>query len=147
MGGKRRPHFGFVCTNVEYNGSIYTLRDEDGYEVQVHESNVILISEPVNESNQIKSYCGFCFNSRVYHPTEEELQDPFRSELTDENDFSSICVGHSCNGHNLYLSSGAGRPMRFEVFAYNEKIRENQLVGLYSPKFCPECGRALTEYE
>ena len=97
--------------------------------------------------NVTKRYCRYCFNARVYEPTEEELTDPFSTELTDENDFSSISVGHSCNGHALYLSSGYGKSLRFEVFGYNEKISENQLVGLYSPKFCPECGRALTEYE
>jgi hypothetical protein len=97
--------------------------------------------------NKSKKQCRYCFNARTYQPTEEELNDPFYNELTDENDFSSIVVGCSCNGHAVYLSSGAGSPLRLEVLAYNDKIRENQLVGEYFPKFCPECGRAITEYE
>ena len=41
----------------------------------------------MNETKQ--PYCKYCFNARVYKPTDEELMDPFATELTDENDSSS----------------------------------------------------------
>ena len=144
VGNKTLPRYTIEPKQIRnaIDGSFILIEAVDGVEYETAPENVVILTSYEN-----KKYCNFCFNSRVYEPTEEELENPFATEFTDENDFSSISVGYSCNGHNLYLSSGAGKPMRFEVLAYNEKIRENQVVGLYSPKFCPECGRALTEYE
>ena len=34
------------------------------------------------------SYCKYCFNSRVYKPTDEERMDPSHTPLTDDNDYS-----------------------------------------------------------
>ncbi len=79
-------------------------------------------------------YCHMCCNARVC------------SELDDDNDASSIVLS-SYDDIHLHLASGDGRPVRFEIYRWNEKIKENQLVGLYEPKHCPGCGRKLDEYK
>ena len=92
-------------------------------------------------------YCKYCFNARVYKPTEEELMDPFATELTDENDSSSCGVGTSCNNTRLMISSGYGEPVRIEIDKFFEDYQEWHTVGKYYPKYCPECGRKLDEYD
>ena len=93
------------------------------------------------------SYCKYCFNARVYKPTDEELMDPFATELTDENDSSSCGVGTSCNNTRLMISSGYGEPVRIEIDKFFEDYQEWHTVGKYYPKYCPECGRRLDEYD
>ena len=92
-------------------------------------------------------YCKYCFNARIYKPTEKELMDPFATELTDENDSSSCCVGTSHNNTRLMISSGYGEPVRIEIDKFFEDYQEWHTVGKYYPKYCPECGRRLDEYE
>lgn len=92
-------------------------------------------------------YCKYCFNARVYKPTDEELMDPFATELTDDNDFSSCGVGESSMGTRFMISSGNGEPVRLEIDKFFEDYQEWYTVGKYYPKYCPECGRRLDEYE
>ena len=92
-------------------------------------------------------YCKYCFNARVYRPTDEELMDPFATELTDENDSSSCSVGTSCNNTRLMITSGHGEPVRIEIDKFFEDYQEWHTVGKYYPKYCPECGRKLDEYD
>ena len=92
-------------------------------------------------------YCKYCFNARVYKPTEEELMDPFATELTDDNDSSSCGVGKSSGGTRFMISSGCGEPVRIEIDKFLELRQEWVTVGKYYPKYCPECGRRLDEYE
>lgn len=143
VGNKTSPVYTIYPKRIDVaiDASFVRVEANDGTEYETAPENVV-----IKTYDKDKAYCRFCFNSRVYEPTEEELRDPFASEFTDENDFASRVVGHSCCGHAMYLSSGAGQSLRFEVMAYNDKIGENQMVGIYSPKFCPECGRAITEY-
>jgi hypothetical protein len=92
--------------------------------------------------------CRFCTNARSYVPTEEELYSG--NVLTDDNDSSSISIGKSCNYHRLMLTSGWGKPVRIESETYC-KIDDGQSQwvthSVYYPKFCPECGRELKEYQ
>lgn len=110
-----------------------------------------LVKEAINVDKQAdttkNSYCKFCFNARVYKPTEEELMNPFNTELTDGNDSSSICVGMSCEHLRFMISSGYGEPVRIEIDEYLPKLKEWHTFGKYYPKYCPECGRRLDEYE
>ena len=94
-----------------------------------------------------KPYCKYCFNARVYKPTDEELMDPFATELTDDNDFSSCSVGESSMGTRFMISSGNGEPVRLEIDKFFEDYQEWYTVGKYYPKYCPECGRRLDEYD
>ena len=102
-----------------------------------------------NEQTSVedKVYCKYCFNSHIYKPSDEEYMDPYRTELTDENDFSSICVGESCEHLRLMISSGYGEPVRIEIDEFLPKLKEWHTFGKYYPKYCPECGRRLDEYE
>ena len=92
-------------------------------------------------------YCKYCFNARVYKPTEEELMDPSATELTDENDSSSCGVGFSSTNVRFMISSGHGEPVRIEIDRWSDTLREWTTVGKYYPKYCPECGRRLDEYQ
>ena len=93
------------------------------------------------------SYCKYCFNARIYKPTEEEMMDPFNTELTDENDSSSCGVGHCSKDTRFMITSGYGAPLRIEVDRWNDSVKEWHTVGRYYPKYCPECGRLLDEYD
>lgn len=103
-------------------------------------------SYPCDKFTTEKSYCKYCFNARVYKPTDEELMDPFTTKLTDENDSSSCGVGHSSMGTRFMISSGYGEPVRIEIDKFLELRQEWVTVGKYYPKYCPECGRRLDEY-
>ena len=77
--------------------------------------------------------CRFCLNARV------------DDELTDDNDFSSFSVGSSANNYRIMISFGGGKPGRLEVdqWAGNHWFT----VARYYPKYCPECGRKLDDYD
>ena len=99
-----------------------------------------------NESKP--SYCKYCFNARVYKPTDEELMDPLATELTDENDFSSHSVGHCFSRNRRFMiNSGHSHPVNIEFEEWTEARPEWHRVGIYYPKYCPECGRRLDEYD
>ena len=104
-------------------------------------------NKQIVEEEAKQPYCKYCFNARVYKPTDEELMDPFATELTDENDSSSCSVGTSCNGTRLMITSGHGEPVRIEIDKFFEDYQEWHTVGKYYPKYCPECGRRLDEYD
>lgn len=89
-------------------------------------------------------YCRFCFNSRIYEEQEDDwLSDPF----TDENDSSSICVGHASKNRCIYISSGHGEPTRIEFDEWSDECQRWITTAKYYPKYCPECGRKIDEYE
>lgn len=84
------------------------------------------------------NFCGNCFNARI---------DP-DEELTDDNDFSSSTVEYNkYDNFRMMLSSGAGKPLRIEAEQWSPSVQRWITVGQYYPKFCPECGRKITEYE
>ncbi len=93
-------------------------------------------------------YCKFCFNARVYRPTDEEMIDPFSTELTDDNDSSSHGVGQCYSKERRFMiNSGNGKPVNIEFEEWSFKAERWITVGRYYPKFCPECGRRLNEYD
>ena len=68
--------------------------------------------------------------------------------LTDNNDFSSHGVGHSptpCR-YDMMLNAGNGVPVNIEV-RYHDNTHGWCTIMKYCPKYCPECGRRLNEYE
>lgn len=89
-------------------------------------------------------YCRFCFNSRIYQKTEDDwFCDPF----TDENDSCSIGVGSAAKDTRIMISSGYGKPTRIEFDEWINDCREWITYARYYPKYCPECGRKIDEYE
>ena len=88
--------------------------------------------------------CPVCFNAYVYNSLPKVEEDYFDEGLNDTNDFGSRTVGTSNNGFQMYINSGGGRPLEIETCQWtNDKWHT---MAVYRPKFCPECGRALTEY-
>lgn len=91
--------------------------------------------------------CPFCFNAYVYAKlpkTEEE--EYFGTDLTDDNDGSSHGVGHSAPNYQMYFNSGMGRACNLEICRWHNESGWVP-IAQYFPKFCPECGRELSEYE
>lgn len=78
--------------------------------------------------------CRCCLNARVY-PGEG---------LDDSNDFSSHAVGDWSLGYSMMINAGHGEPVNMEYRKWNGTQWET--VGVYKPKYCPECGRRLNEY-
>lgn len=66
---------------------------------------------------------------------------------TPETDFQSIGIGFSEPFSRLCIDSGAGKPVRIEFWQWSEKTRCNEMVACYFPKYCPNCGRRLSEYK
>lgn len=73
-----------------------------------------------------------------------------------ENNHSRISVGRTIsslkeyapqNQYNITIESGAGKPLRIEVTFWTEYGRIGHEIGIYEPKFCPECGRKLVEQQ
>lgn len=46
LGSRKKPRFACYSEIVKHEGGMYTLRDEDGYEITVHESHVVLYLPP-----------------------------------------------------------------------------------------------------
>ena len=82
-----------------------------------------------------RKYCEFCCNATV------------EPELNHDNDFSSMSVGNTDDGFNMYLTTGYNRPTVIEVSMWNEKHKINNTIARYKMKYCPECGRKLIENE
>ena len=106
-----------------------------------------LVKEAITVDKETKHYCKYCFNARIYKPTDEERMDPYNTELTDENDYSSCGVGHCSYRKRFMITSGYGEPLRIEFEEYFPDDESWHIVGKYYPKYCPECGRRIDEYE
>ena len=100
-----------------------------------------------SEVQERPKYCKYCFNARVWEPTDEEIFNPYVTYLTDENDGSACGVGTRTNEHDMMICSGMGRPVRIEFRQWYDAGKYWITVGEYLPKFCPECGRRLDEYD
>ena len=89
-------------------------------------------------------YCRFCFNSRIYQETED---DWCSTPLTDENDSCSISVGRWADNRRILISSGDRKSTRIEFDEWFEDGQGWITTARYYPKYCPECGRKIDEYE
>jgi hypothetical protein len=93
--------------------------------------------------------CHFCYNAHVWASEPKSEEDYYEPGLDDSNDFGASTVGVTWSLpnsylHQMYLNSGGGKANHLEVCEwYNGRWHT---VGVYYPKFCPECGRKLDEY-
>ena len=91
-----------------------------------------------NKPNYYPEPCDFCTNGRTHE------------DLSDDNDYGSHTIdvfSTEDRGYRLMLTYGWGKPLRIETDVWNDKRKEWSLHVLqYYPKFCPECGRRLSEY-
>lgn len=89
--------------------------------------------EDKEEEKQV--ICGKCFNARM----------GLDENLDDDNDFSSFSIGHGSKDFRMLYTAGNGKPPRIEAQQWDERVGWYN-VGIYYPKYCPECGREITEY-
>ena len=86
-----------------------------------------------------KSGCRFCQNNR----TNPEW------ELSEEQCSYAMTVGKFEKGHRIMLNKQPYQPLciEFDFWRDDFKLQQYQLVGYYYPKFYPECGRKINEYD
>lgn len=84
---------------------------------------------------KFKEPCYLCDNARL------------NNELEDDNDFTSSCIGSFSHDCRIMLSSGSGKPLRIEIAKWSDKTQQWVDIGIYYPKYCPECGREIGEYK
>lgn len=95
--------------------------------------------------------CPFCFNAYVY--SKQPQDDLFDEGLNDTNDSSSATIGRSGDCVCMYLNTGNGEATNIEVCQWVTDIDATphsgrwHTVAKYYPKYCPECGRKLEEYQ
>lgn len=94
--------------------------------------------------------CKFCYNAHVWAKEPHDEDDYFDEGLHDNNDSSASTVGNSAAGFQIFLNSGGGSAVNIELCQWKENGYRGQpgwaTIGIYYPKFCPECGRNLNEY-
>lgn len=109
-------------------------------------TNGVYLQEEVI-TKEPKQYCKYCFNARIYEPTDEEVMSPHTIHLTDDNDSSSHSIGVYEKEKRFMISAGNGEPVRIEFEYWEPQWRQWLPIGKYYPKYCPECGRKLDEYD
>lgn len=94
--------------------------------------------------------CSFCYNAHVWAKEPRAEEDYFDEGLHDNNDMSAATVGSITDGFQIFLNSGGGEAVNIELCQWKEHGYRGQpgwsTIGIYYPKFCPECGRKLDEY-
>lgn len=83
--------------------------------------------------------CRFCANNR----TNPEW------ELTEEQCCYAMTIGDSEKGYRIMFDKDPYKPLMLEFSRWNDNLNPPvwQVVGGYFPKFCPECGRKIDEYD
>lgn len=94
--------------------------------------------------------CNFCYNVHVLWKEPKVEDEYFNVGLNDDNDSSACVVGSKTDGFQIFLNSGGGEAVNIELCQWQEEGYRGQpgwtTIGIYYPKFCPECGRKLEEY-
>lgn len=99
------------------------------------EPEIIPMPTDADAPRDFKEPCYLCDNARL------------NNGLEDYNDFSSSCIGSFSQDCRIMLTSGSGKPLRIEIARWCEEAERWVDIGFYYPKFCPECGREIWEYE
>ena len=95
---------------------------------------LLLLDSLSKEKAKQKEPCSFCNNHLV------------DSDLDSDNDYSAIIIGNMPRYSRLmFVSGGYTVVPRIEFDEYNDTYGKWDTNGCYYPKFCPECGRQITE--
>lgn len=78
--------------------------------------------------------CRWCNSYRI---------DP---DLNPDNDFHAGCIGTTTDKNQIMMCSGYNEAPRIEFNRWNPSDQRWHTVGIYYPKFCPECGREISEW-
>lgn len=116
---------------TERHGGVAVIKDKSK-----HKEAMEKLAKVEDKEDQKQVVCGKCFNARM----------GLDENLDDDNDFSSFSIGHGSKDFRLMYTSGDGKPPRIEVQQWHEKAGWHN-IAIYYPKYCPECGREITEYE
>ena len=83
--------------------------------------------------------CRFCANNRA---------NP-EWELDEEQVSYAMTVGMTEKGYRVMINKDPYRPLEITFDAWNDKLKtpQWQQMGGYYPKYCPECGRKIDEYD
>ena len=101
----------------------------------------------------MEKVCPVCFNAYVYNQLPESEDDWYDNGLDDSNDGGSRTVGLSRDNFQIYINSGFGKSLEIETCQWISDPKGPphngrwHTVAVYYPKFCPECGRELSEYK
>lgn len=68
-------------------------------------------------------------------------------DLSSDCDYSSFTLCSMPSRTRLMLSSGFSSPLRIEYEVFDDQYGVWRRYGVYYPKFCPNCGREVTEYK
>ena len=77
--------------------------------------------------------CHICMNAKVC------------PDLDDQHDLSYYGVGVCDQNFRILIKSGNRRPT--EILFEEHRGSEWKTIGFYEPKYCPNCGREITEYK
>ncbi len=83
--------------------------------------------------------CRFCENNR----TNPEW------ELDEEQVSYAMTIGDTEKGYRIMFDKNPYRPLEITFDTWNDQLKTPQWiqVGSYFPKYCPECGRKIDEYD
>jgi len=83
--------------------------------------------------------CRFCANNRTN----------LEWELDEEQVFYAMTVGMTEDGYRIMYNKKPYRPLELIFEKWNSKLSPTvwQTMGVYYPKYCPECGRKIDEYD
>lgn len=92
------------------------------------------IDGPCKHYTKAAEKCRWCSSCRTDH------------NLTNENDFHAGTVGMTTPKYQIMIESGNNDAPRIEFNRWNESDQMWHTIGAYYPKYCPECGRKITEW-
>ena len=119
--------------------------------------NPIYYAEKIRpECDEADCYTCPYFDHDGHCSADEEINDcaycknAFTDGRLDEtNDGSSLSIGVSMDGFRMSIDASASEhpPVRITLTMHRPDLKRNITVAYFTPKYCPMCGRKITENE